>query len=43
MTAAVVVIESRDGDKSLDVAIRVPCDLAVVREDLAEIVHNKTE
>ena len=42
VTAAVVVIESRDGDKSLDSAIMVSCDLAVVPEDLAEIVRDKT-
>ena len=41
VTAAVVVIESRDGDKSLDSAIMVSCDLAVVPEDLTEIVRDK--
>jgi len=42
VTANVVAIESRDGNKPLDLAIMVSCDLAVVPEDLTEIVREKT-
>ena len=42
VTASVVAIESRDGDTSLDLAIMVSCDLAVVPEDLTDIVREKT-
>ena len=34
VTANVLVLESRDGDKSLDLAIMVSCDLVVIREDI---------
>jgi hypothetical protein len=34
VTANVIVLESRDGDKSLDLAIMVSCDLVVIREDI---------
>ena len=42
VTANVLAIESRDGDKPLDLAVMVSCDLAVVPEDLTEIVRQKT-
>lgn len=34
VTANVLALESRDGDKSLDLAIMVSCDLVVIREDI---------
>ena len=34
VTANVLVLESRDGDKSLDLAIMASCDLVVIRENI---------
>ena len=34
VTANVLALESRDGDKPLDLAIMVSCDLVVIREDI---------
>ncbi len=41
VTANVLVLESRDGDKSLDVAIMVSCDLVVIREDIQSRIRNR--
>lgn len=34
LTANVVALESRDGDKTLDVAVMVACDLCVIRDEM---------
>ncbi len=34
VTASVIALESRDGDKVLDQAIMISCDLVVIREDI---------
>jgi len=39
-TANVLVLESRDGDKSLETAIMVSCDLVVIREDVQSRIRN---
>ncbi len=40
VTANVLVLESRDGDKSLDLAVMVSCDLVVIREDIQSRIRN---
>ncbi len=40
VTANVLVLESRDGDKSLDLAIMVSCDLVVIREDVQSRIRS---
>ncbi len=40
VTANVLVLESRDGDTSLDLAIMVSCDLVVIREDVQTRIRN---
>ena len=39
-TANVLVLESRDGDKSLETAIMVSCDLVVIREDVQSRIRS---
>ncbi len=39
VTASALVVESRDGDKSLDSAIMVSCDLVVIRDGLLDEVR----
>ncbi len=41
VTANVLVLESRDGDKSLDLAIMVSCDLVVIREDIQSRIRER--
>ena len=41
VTANVLVLESRDGDKSLDLAIMVSCDLVVIREDIQSRIRKR--
>ncbi|MBS0208023.1 MAG: hypothetical protein JSS27_03620 [Planctomycetes bacterium] len=41
LLASVLVIESREGDRSLDQAIMVACDLVAIREGLIEEVRSK--
>ena len=41
VTANVLVLESRDGDKSLDLAIMVSCDLVVIREDIQSRIRSR--
>jgi hypothetical protein len=40
VTADVLALESLDGDKSLDLAIMVSCDLVVIREDIQSRIRN---
>ncbi|MFH5802699.1 hypothetical protein [Alienimonas sp. DA493] len=39
-TANVLVLESRDGDKSLETAVMVSCDLVVIREDVQSRIRS---
>ena len=41
VTANVLVLESRDGEKSLDSAIMVSCDLVVIREDIEPRIQKR--
>lgn len=41
VTANVLVLESRDGDESLDLAIMVSCDLVVIREDIQSRIRSR--
>jgi hypothetical protein len=41
VTANVLALESREGDKSLDQAIMVCCDLVVIREDVEPRIRKR--
>lgn len=41
LAAGVVALESRDGDKSLDVAVMVACDLILIHDDVLRMVREE--
>ncbi len=43
LTANIITLETRDGNRSLDIAIMVSCDLALITEELSDMVKQEVK